>query len=72
MTEAAAAPPGILPNDPNHMHNALYRHLLQGAQDAAPGRSAEQQANLAAGLGDAYLQSRPAQARNLQRRTQRP
>lgn len=66
MTEAAAAaPPGILPNDPNHMHNALYRHLLQGVQGAAPGRTAEQQANLAAGLVDAYLQSRPAQERDL-------
>ena len=51
MTEAAAAaPPGILPNDPNHTHNALYRNLLQDVQGAVPGHTAEQQASVAASL----------------------
>ena len=53
-TEAAANPPGILPNDPNHRHNALYRQLRQGVSTAEPGRTPEHQANLAAGLTDAY------------------
>lgn len=60
-----ATPPGILPNDPDHRHNALYRHLLQGVTAAEPGRSAEQRQNLAAGLVDAYLQSRPERERDL-------
>jgi hypothetical protein len=60
-----ATPPGILPNDPNHRHNALYRHLLQGVTTAEPGRTPEQRGNLAAGLVDAYLQSRPAGERDL-------
>ena len=53
-TEAAANPPGILPNNPNHRHIALYRQLLQGVSTAEPGRTPEHQANLAAGLTDAY------------------
>ncbi len=64
-TEAPANPPGILPNDPNHRHNALYRHLLEGVTTAEPGRTSEQRANLAAGLTDAYLQSRPAGERDI-------
>ncbi len=64
-TEAASNPPGILPNDPNHRHNALYRQLLEGVTTAEPGRTPEQRANLAAGLTDAYLQSRPTGERDL-------
>ena len=64
-TEAAANPRGILPNDPNHRHNALYRQLLQGVTTAEPGRTPEHRANLAAGLTDAYLQSRPAGERDV-------
>lgn len=63
-TEATPGPTGILPNDPGHPHNALYRHLLQGVDAAEPGRTVEQRSNLAAGLVDAYLQSRPERERD--------
>lgn len=64
-TTDAATPPGILPSDPDHKHNALYRHLLQGVTATDPQRTAEQRANLTAGLVDAYLQSRPERERDL-------
>lgn len=55
----------ILPDDPNHRHHPLYRHLLQGVTTAQPGSSPEQRANLAAGLTDAYLRSLPDADRGL-------
>ncbi|MBP6749591.1 MAG: N-acetylmuramoyl-L-alanine amidase [Xanthomonadaceae bacterium] len=58
-------PPSILPDNPDHRHHALYRHVAQGVATAMPERTAEQQANLTAGLVDAYLQSRPERERNL-------
>lgn len=56
---------GILPDDPHHRHNALYRHLLEGVEAAQPDLDARQRANLAAGLTDAYLRSLPESARDL-------
>jgi hypothetical protein len=55
----------LLPDDPNHRHYALYSHLLGAVTQVEPHRSPEQRANLAAGLLDAYLQSRPAAEREL-------
>ena len=64
MSDPEANPPGVLPNDPTHRHNALYRHMLEGVNTAEPGRTVEQRSNLAAGLVDAYLQSRPERERD--------
>jgi hypothetical protein len=55
----------IQPDDPNHRHHALYRHLLRAVDGIEPQRPPAQRANLAAGLLDAYLQSRPEQERGL-------
>ncbi len=63
MSGTSADP--ILPDDPNHRHYPLYRHLLQGVAAAQPGSGPEQRANLAAGLTDAYLQTLPQSDRGL-------
>lgn len=55
----------VLPDNPNHRHHSLYSHLLRAVGEVEPRRSPEQRANLAAGLLDAYLQSRPAAERDL-------
>lgn len=55
----------LLPDSPNHRHNPLYNHLVHAVGQAEPGRTPEQRANLAAGLLDSYLQSRPAAERDL-------
>lgn len=55
----------LLPDDPNHRHNPLYNHLLRAVGQIEPHRPPAQRANLAAGLLDAYLQSRPAEERGL-------
>ncbi len=50
-------PAALLPDDPGHRHHALHARLLAGVQAATPDRTPAQQANLAAGLLDAYLQT---------------
>lgn len=49
----------ILPDHAQHPHNPLYRHLLAQVAEVAPERTAQQRANLAAGLLDAYLRTLP-------------
>lgn len=55
----------MLPDNPNHRHHPLYNHLLRAVAQVEPRRTPEERSNLAAGLLDAYLQSRPAGEREL-------
>lgn len=55
----------LLPDNPNHRHYPLYNHLLRAVGQVEANRPPAERANLAAGLLDAYLQSRPAAEREL-------